>query len=53
MVPSQTRIMLAGMTGERMYDEAFGFWDEVYGESRLCSCGGQVCRADDEYATSG
>lgn len=53
MVPSQTRIMLAGMTGEKMYDEAFGFWDEVYGESRLCSCGGQVCRADDEYATSG
>ena len=33
MVPSQTRIMLAGMTGERMYNEAFGFWDKVYGES--------------------
>jgi hypothetical protein len=36
MVPSQTRIMLAGMTGERMYDEAFGFWDEVYGKSLVC-----------------
>jgi hypothetical protein len=24
--------MLAGMTGERIYEEAFGFWDEVYGE---------------------
>lgn len=33
MVPSQTRIMLAGMTGERIYEEAFGFWDEVYGGS--------------------
>jgi hypothetical protein len=37
MVPSQTRIMLAGMTGERIYEEAFGFWDEVYGESPVVS----------------
>jgi len=34
MVPSQTRIMLAGITGEGMYNEAFGFWDRVYGASR-------------------
>lgn len=37
MVPSQTRIMLAGITGEGMYNEAFGFWDRVYGACPLRS----------------
>lgn len=32
MVPSQTRIMMAGITGDQVYTEAFGFWDSVYGE---------------------
>lgn len=32
MVPSQTRIILAGITGQQLWDEGFGFWDNVYGE---------------------
>jgi protein arginine N-methyltransferase 3 len=32
MVPSQTRIMMAGMTGERLYEEGFDFWNKVYGK---------------------
>lgn len=32
MAPSQTRVVLAGITAQRMYEEAFQFWDEVYGE---------------------
>ncbi|KAJ9124202.1 hypothetical protein QFC22_000999 [Naganishia vaughanmartiniae] len=31
MVPSQTRIILAGITGQQLWDEGFGFWDNVYG----------------------
>ncbi|KAJ9092510.1 hypothetical protein QFC19_008723 [Naganishia cerealis] len=31
MVPSQTRIILAGVTGQQLWDEGFGFWDNVYG----------------------
>lgn len=33
MAPSQTRVVLAGLTGKRIHDEAFAFWDEVYGEA--------------------
>ena len=32
MVPSQTRIILAGITGQQLWDEGFGFWDNVYGK---------------------
>lgn len=35
MVPSQTRIVLAGITGQQLWDEGFGFWDNVYGKSAI------------------
>lgn len=37
MVPSQTRIILAGITGQQLWDEGFGFWDNVYGMSLVTS----------------
>lgn len=32
MAPSQTRVVLAGLSGQRIHEEAFAFWDEIYGE---------------------
>ena len=37
MVPSQTRIIFAGITGQQLWDEGFGFWDNVYGMSLVPS----------------
>lgn len=44
MVPSQTRIILAGITGQQLWDEGFGFWDNVYGTSVI---GSSYACADD------
>jgi protein arginine N-methyltransferase 3 len=50
MVPSQTRIMLAGITGEGMYNEAFGFWDRVYG---ACAVRPKGVTVDEELLSRG
>lgn len=32
MAPSQTRLVLSGITGERVWKERVEFWQGVYGE---------------------
>jgi hypothetical protein len=35
MVPSQTRIVIAGITAEGLIRDRSTFWENIYGQSRL------------------
>jgi protein arginine N-methyltransferase 3 len=52
MAPSQTRLVLTAITGERLWKEKIDFWNSVYGE-HLCSEIGCVLMTGFDMSTMG